>query len=104
MEFTDIDRDELADLLKSLENAYMPFGRFGPKDYPPHGVPLMDLPYEYLAWFQQQGFPTGRLGELLEMVFQIKAAGAECIFAPFQKKRGGRTPLHKSRKNTDFGG
>ena len=29
----------------------MPFGKYGPLHFPPRGVPLYDLPVEYLAWF-----------------------------------------------------
>ena len=97
MEFSDIDRDELAQFFKELEHAKMPFGRFGPKDFPPSGVHLVDLSYEYLDWFQKQGFPKSRLGELMEMVYQVKAVGADMIFSPLQKVRGGRRPLNKTK-------
>ncbi len=102
MNFSDIDREELAQFFKELENATMPFGKFGPKDYPPNGVHLVDLSYEYLDWFQKQGFPKSRLGELMEMVYQVKEVGADMIFSPLQKARGGRRPLTKARINSDF--
>lgn len=77
---------------------YMPFGMFGPKDYPPAGVPIIDLPPEYLGWFKERGFPKGRLGELMEMVFEVKASGADEVFAPIRLKNGGRFKLRKKRK------
>ena len=82
----------------------MPFGKFGPKDYPPRGVPIIDLPPEYLAWFQERGFPPGRLGELMAMVFEIKQSGADAVFQPLRAANGGRTRLRKGRRRVfDFG-
>lgn len=75
----------------------MPFGRYGPKDYPPYGVPLIDLPSEYLLWFKQRGFPPGRLGELMEIVCEIKGVGADGVFEPLRWARGGRTDLRLRR-------
>ena len=75
----------------------MPFGKFGPKAHPPYGVPIYDLPAEYLSWFAHKGFPKGRLGELLKMVHQMKADGSDMVFEVFRKKAGGRTSLRPER-------
>ena len=105
MQFTEIDRDDFRNLLAEIGQCDMPFGKFGPKEFPPHGVPITDLPPEYLAWFKEQGFPKGRLGELLEMVFEIKSCGADMVFEPLRKARGGRHSLRKTRKRRhEFGG
>jgi len=77
----------LAAILSELATARMPFGKFGPQQRPPHGLLLIDLPYEYLAWLRRQGFPKGRLGELMAFVYQVKQDGAEALFEPL---RGGR--------------
>ena len=59
----------------------MPFGKYGPKEYPPRGVPLYELPVEYLAWFARKNcFPQGRLGELLRIVHQMKVDGLDEVF------------------------
>ena len=50
-----MDREEFRELLNDIGNYHMPFGKFGPKDFPPRGVPLYDLPPEYLAWFAERG-------------------------------------------------
>ena len=97
MEWSDLEREDLRRLLVDLANAHMPFGKYGPKEFPPAGVPLTDLPPEYLAWFAQQGFPKGHLGELLEAVWAIKSCGADHIFDPLRKARGGRHALRKER-------
>ncbi len=76
----------------------MPFGKYGPANYPPRGVPVFDLPAEYLAWFAKKGFPKGRLGELLLMIFEIKECGADEVFKPLRTHNGGRFRL--SRKSS----
>ena len=103
MDFTDVDREDFRNLLKEIGATHMPFGRFGPKNYPPRGVPIIDLPPEYLGWFKERGFPEGRLGELMSIVFEVKEIGADGVFDPLRKARGGRTHLNKRRsRRVDF--
>jgi uncharacterized protein (DUF3820 family) len=90
---TEIDREDFRRLLAEISETHMPFGKFGIQDYPPSGVPLMDLPLEYLSWFQQRGFPKGRLGELMAHVCEIKEVGMDSVFDPLRMARGGRFPL-----------
>lgn len=73
---------ELADNLRDLEVYRMPFGRF-------ENYRLHTLPYEYLHWFVERGggFPSGRLGELMEFVYHTKASGAEIVFSQIGKGR-----------------
>jgi len=97
VEFTEIDREDLRNLLEEIGRTSMPFGKFGPEDYPPRGVPIMDLPPEYLAWFKERGYPKGRLGELMSIVFEVKQSGADAIFQPLRAANGGRTRLRKAR-------
>ncbi len=97
VEFTDIDRDDLRNLMEEIGKAHMPFGKYGPDEYPPRGVPIIDLPPEYLAWFAERGFPKGRLGELLATVFEIKQSGADRIFQPLRTRNGGRFRLTRKR-------
>jgi uncharacterized protein (DUF3820 family) len=91
------DREEFREILVEIGETNMPFGRFGPQHFPPRGLPIMDLPEEYLAWFQQRGFPDGRLGELLEVVWGIKEVGMDSVFEPLRKVRGGRRSTRKPR-------
>lgn len=82
--------DDERELLRGLREAAttrMPFGKFGPAGYPPEGVLLCDLPYEYLRWFEQKRcFPSGRLGELMRLVMQLKRDGAEGVFAQLREE------------------
>jgi uncharacterized protein len=51
----------------------MPFGKY-------KGSRLVDLPERYIVWFSQNGFPKGKLGEMLQMVYEIKLNGLEYLF------------------------
>lgn len=67
------------DDLLALANMTMPFGKY-------QGKVLMDLPEEYLLWFQQKGFPEGRLGQLLALCLEVKINGLESILNPLRGK------------------
>lgn len=75
-------RRELAENLADLEVYRMPFGRYRNRR-------LHTLPLEYLQWFVDRGdgFPSGRLGELMEFVYHTKAAGAEVVFSRIGRGR-----------------
>jgi hypothetical protein len=92
--------------LEEIGCTCMPFGKHGPLHHPPHGVPIYDLPVEYLAWFAAKGgFPKGRLGILLQMVHQMKVEGLDAVFDVLRNQRGGRTPLRPTRpKEFEFPG
>ncbi len=89
---------ELIQLLAETAQATMPFGKFGPLQYPPHGLPIYDLPYEYLRYFEKNGWPRGRLGELLKFVCLMKQDGADSIFEPLRQQRGGRASLRLPKR------
>lgn len=103
MDFTEIDREDFRNLLAEIGGMRMPFGKFGMKEYPPSGVPIMDLPPEYLSWFKERGFPKGRLGELMAVVCEIKDVGMDSVFDPMRSAMGGRFRLRPSkRRSFDF--
>ncbi len=102
VEFTEIDREDFRNLLNEIAGMHMPFGKFGPKDYPPRGVPITDLPPEYLGWFKERGFPKGQLGELMAQVCEIKDVGMDQIFDPLREANGGRVSIRKRRPKSDF--
>ena len=60
-------------MLTDLARMPMPFGRY-------KGRVLIDLPEPYVVWFRKQGFPKGRLGELLGLLYEVKANGLEPLF------------------------
>jgi len=85
-------------MLADVARSYMPFGRFGPAQHPPRGVPVWALPYEYLCYFERNGYPRGRLGQVLKFVHDIKRDGAEDIFMPLRQAQGGGVSLRQSRR------
>lgn len=100
---TEIGREDFRNLLIEIGHTRIPFGKFGIKAYPPAGVPIMDLPMEYLCWFLEHGFPKGRLGELMAQVCEIKSVGMDAVFDPMRHAIGGRFKLTPGRsKSFDF--
>ena len=59
----------------------MPFGTH-------KGKLLIDLPEHYVVWMSGAGFPNGRLGEMLQTVYEIKVNGLEYLFDPLRKISG----------------
>ena len=68
------------ELLIQLVSMKMPFGKY--KDRL-----LCDLPVHYLEWFQRKGFPQGKLGTLLETIYEIKMNGLEELLRPLKNKK-----------------
>lgn len=63
--------------LRELVKARMPFGKY-------QGRLLIDLPEPYVVWFAREGFPEGKLGEMLQTVYEIKVNGLESLLAPLR--------------------
>ena len=66
-------------LLLKLVEVEMPFGRY-------KGTLLCNLPVSYLEWFNRKGFPEGKLGMLLQTMYEIKMNGLEHLLLPLKKK------------------
>jgi len=64
--------------LKELAHYKMPFGKYRDRY-------LVDLPEPYLAWFKRNGFPKGKLGDLLRAMLEIKINGLEPLIRNIQK-------------------
>jgi len=67
-------------LLLQLVSMEMPFGKY-------KGTLLCNLPVSYLEWFQRKGFPEGKLGMLLQTMYEIKLNGLEYLLEPLKKKK-----------------
>lgn len=60
------------ELLMELNIFPMPFGKYA-------GTKLINLPSYYLEWFERKGFPEGKLGQMLRLLYEIKLNGLEDI-------------------------
>ena len=65
---------EKENLIK-LARMQMPFGKYA-------GRRLLELPEPYLVWFHSNGFPKGKLGEQLALVYEVKLNGLEKMLQP----------------------
>ena len=68
------DRQFLIDLAKMK----MPFGKF-------QGRFLIDLPEHYIVWYKNKGFPNGKLGKQMELVYELQLNGLEDIVRKIQR-------------------
>ncbi len=60
-------------------NQTMPFGKYA-------GRKLLQLPDPYLVWFHANGFPQGKLGEQLALMYEVKLNGLEEMLQPLLKR------------------
>jgi uncharacterized protein (DUF3820 family) len=65
--------------LIDLANARMSFGKY-------QGKLLIEIPEPYYVWYRQKGFPQGKLGDQLAMMYEIKANGLEKLIWPLVAK------------------
>lgn len=56
-------------------NQVMPFGKYA-------GRKLLQLPEPYLVWFHSKGFPEGKLGKQLALIYEVKLNGLESVLQP----------------------
>ncbi|PQJ75002.1 DUF3820 family protein [Polaribacter gangjinensis] len=65
--------------LIDLATAKMPFGKYK-NQY------LIDLPEFYIVWFKNQGFPKGKLGNQLALIYELKLNGLEDLVKGIRNK------------------
>ncbi len=63
--------------LQKLVSTVMPFGKH-------KGVPIADLPGNYLNWFAREGVPKGELGRLLALMQEIDHNGLRELLRPLK--------------------
>lgn len=56
--------------LVELAHTKMPYGKY-------EGYYLIDIPEYYIVWYHNKGFPKGKLGEQLALVYELKLNGLE---------------------------
>ena len=70
--------DENQKHLIQLAHTKMPFGKY-------EGRYIGDLPEHYILWFSQKGFPKGKLGILLQTMYEIKLNGLSYLLNPIRE-------------------
>lgn len=65
-------------ILKDLVSIAMPYGKY-------KGRLICDLPEYYLVWYENKGFPAGKIGVLLATMYEIKLNGLEYLLKPIRK-------------------
>ncbi len=68
------------EILLDIVNQKMPFGRY-------KGTIIANLPVSYLEWFQRKGFPAGKLGMMLNTMYEIKLNGLEDLLKPLRQSK-----------------
>jgi len=69
------DQQFLIDLAKMK----MPFGKY-------KGRFLIDLPEHYVVWYKTKGFPNGKLGKQMELVYELQLNGLEEMIRELRKR------------------
>jgi len=68
-----------ADDLQLLVTCTMPYGKY-------KGRLIADLPGNYLTWVARQGFPQGRLGQLLALMHELDHNGLASLLKPLRQQ------------------
>tara|TARA_B110000037_G_C17122346_1_gene506432 strand:+ start:3410 stop:4201 length:792 start_codon:yes stop_codon:yes gene_type:complete len=72
-------------------NRTMPFGKYA-------GEKLINLPEPYLVWFHKEGFPNGKLGQQMGLMYEIKLNGLEGMLKPLVNAQSSTSkPVKKGR-------
>lgn len=58
--------------LIELAHTKMPYGKY-------EGTYLIDIPEYYIVWYHNKGFPKGKLGEQLALIYELKLNGLEYL-------------------------
>ena len=66
--------------LSLLLTREMPFGKH-------QGTLIADLPGNYLNWFSREGFPSGEIGRLLQLMHEIDHNGLSYLLEPLRAQR-----------------
>ena len=65
--------------LIDLANTKMPYGKYKDRF-------LIDLPEYYVVWYHTKGFPKGKLGLMLGLVYELKLNGLEHLVRKLRTK------------------
>ncbi len=66
-------------ILQELTTTKMPFGKYKDRI-------ICDLPEFYIEWFARKGFPKGKIGMLLNTMYEINLNGLKYLLDPLRRK------------------
>lgn len=69
-----------SEYLRLLLTREMPFGKH-------QGTLIADLPGNYLNWFAREGFPSGEIGRLLQLMHEIDHNGLSYLLEALRSPR-----------------
>lgn len=67
------------ELLEALVTQTMPYGKY-------KGRLLADLPGHYLGWFAREGFPKGKLGQQLALMYELDHNNLRSLLDPLRPR------------------
>jgi uncharacterized protein (DUF3820 family) len=67
----------MSEPLLRLVEVEMPYGKY-------KGTLIADLPGNYLNWFAREGFPPGKLGQLLALMHELDHNGLSGLLVPLR--------------------
>nr|WP_272873635.1 DUF3820 family protein [Candidatus Accumulibacter phosphatis] len=73
------ERQVNPDDLQLLLTWSMPYGKY-------KGRLIADLPGNYLNWFAREGFPPGKLGQLLALMHELDHNGLSGLLDPLRQR------------------
>ena len=65
--------------LQLLVTREMPYGKY-------KGRLIADLPGHYLGWFAREGFPSGELGGLIALMYELDHNALTHLLAPLRTR------------------
>jgi hypothetical protein len=71
-------KENRKELIEAI-NYKMPFGKH-------KGQSLLTIPEPYFVWFRKKGFPEGKLGIYMQLMYEIKVNGLESELRILLKK------------------
>ncbi|NMM26179.1 MAG: DUF3820 family protein [Glaciimonas sp.] len=71
--------------LELLVTREMPYGKY-------KGRLIADLPGHYLGWFAREGFPSGELGGLIALMYELDHNALTHLLTPLRKRRPAPLP------------
>ncbi len=70
---------QIKQILIDLAKMKMPYGKY-------KGRYLIDLPERYIVWYKNKGFPSGKIGKQLELVYELQLNGLEDIVREVKRR------------------